>query len=89
MYAVRNIRYYYSHVVNGVSAIIVIIIIIIIIIILIIYHRLSTCTEPVGVNIVETKQSEKLHLGLEKQPHILHPVLSVLTATNLSFITLF
>jgi len=28
----------------------------------------------------------KLHLGLEKQPHILDPV-TVLTATNLSFIT--
>ena len=28
----------------------------------------------------------KSHLGLEKQPHILDPVI-VLTATNLSFIT--
>jgi len=28
----------------------------------------------------------KSHLGLEKQPHILYPV-TVLTVTNLSFIT--
>ena len=50
-YAIRNIRYYYSHVVNGVSAIIYYYLLLIIIM------PITTSTKPAGANIAETQPS--------------------------------